>query len=38
VADWDVGVKIAGKGVKSSYPIETGLADLFKDLGCDMPK
>jgi hypothetical protein len=37
VAEWGVGVKISGKGLKDAYPIETGLADLFADLGIKAP-
>jgi hypothetical protein len=38
VAEWGIGVKIPGKNIKPSYPIETGLADLFHDLGIKAPK
>lgn len=38
IAEWDIGVKIPGKGLEKQYPIETGLADIFKALGISAPK
>lgn len=38
VAEWGIGVKIPGKGLEARYPIETGLADIFRQLGIPAPQ
>lgn len=36
-AGMDIDVKIPGKNLKSTYPIETGLADIFSAMGFEAP-